>query len=138
MSKFIILVLLVTVRIFYHPSPANGTPSSFSTPYSIGSLTASKATARVISVRANISGNKIWISWVVSQNESADLFEVEKSLDGKNFKTAALVFGTDNPETGKYQFYENAGNQKWVYRIKLINKDQKVEYSSVFTADPAV
>lgn len=136
MTKFIVLVALVLFRIFYHPSPANGAPSSFSNPVSVAENIALKAEARVISASANLMGNKIMIYWAVSENESADMFEIEKSTDGKNFKMAALVFGTDKPDTDNYQFYEKAGNQKWVYRIKLINKDKSAEYSPLFSPGP--
>lgn len=51
---------------------------------------------------------------------------------------AALVFGTDKTETDNYQFYEKAGNQKVLYRIKLINKNLKAEYSTVVEVNPNV
>ena len=78
------------------------------------------------------------MNWVVGENETADQFEVEKSLDGKNFTLAALVFATDKRETDTYQFYEKAGNEKVSYRIKLINKNRKTEYSSVIDINPNV
>ena len=78
------------------------------------------------------------LNWTVGENETADRFEIEKSTDGKNFTMAALVFGTDKSETGTYQFYEKAGKQKVLYRVKLINKNQEVHYSTVITIDPVV
>ncbi len=75
---------------------------------------------------------------MVGENETADQFEVEKSTDGKTFTLTALVFGTDKPETDKYQFYEKAGDQKILYRIKLINKNRSIEYSDVIEINPAV
>ncbi|MBK8300124.1 MAG: hypothetical protein IPK90_06660 [Chitinophagaceae bacterium] len=51
---------------------------------------------------------------------------------------AALVFGTDKSDTDKYQFYEKAGSQRVLYRIKLINKDRKTEYSTVVEINPNV
>ena len=78
------------------------------------------------------------MNWEVGDNETADQFEVEKSTDGKNYIMAALVFGTDKSETDKYQFYEKAGSQRVLYRIKLINKDRKTEYSTVVEINPNV
>ena len=59
------------------------------------------------------------------------------SLDGKNFSTAAIVFGTDKSETEEYQFFEKASKPKSVYRIKLINKQRQVAYSKIITVSPA-
>ena len=94
--------------------------------------------AKVVSVKARIVNNRIVLDWVVGENETADQFEVEKSTDGKNFSMAALVFGTDMPSTGNYQFYEKAGNHKVSYRIKLINKNKQAEYSAVVEVGPNV
>ncbi len=63
-------------------------------------------------------------------------FEIEKSIDGKNFSMAALVFGTDKTETDNYMFYEKATKKKMMYRVKVINKDQTVDYSSIIEIDP--
>ncbi len=74
---------------------------------------------------------------MIGDNETAYCFEVEKSTDGKNFSMAALVFGTDKQDADNYEFYEKAGNPKTVYRIKLINKDKKAEYSPIVQINPA-
>ncbi len=92
--------------------------------------------AKLISFKASINKNKIILQWAVKENETADQFVVEKSSDGKSFAVAALVFGTDKPETDNYEFYEKANNKKVCYRIKLISKNQETEYSSVIEINP--
>jgi len=79
--------------------------------------------AKLISFKGSINKNKVILQWAVKENETADQFVVEKSVDGKNFAMAALVFGSDKPETENYEFYEKANNKKVSYRIKLINKN---------------
>lgn len=76
------------------------------------------------------------LNWTVGENETAERFEIEKSSDGKNFTLAALVFGTDKPETGNYRFYEKAGSKKIIYRIKLINKNRETHYSTIVEINP--
>ena len=75
---------------------------------------------------------------MVSENETANLFEIEKSADGKIFSMIGLVFGSEKPDTDNYEFYEKAGNQKLMYRIKLVNKDRQTEYSPVVEINPSV
>ena len=129
MTKFTAFVIIVALRIIYHPTHAQNETAPFASPSPLPISTI--APAKLISINGHIINNKIILDWVVAENETADQFEVEKSIDGKKFKMVALVFGTDKPDTDKYQFYEKVGNQKVLYRIRLINKDRRTEYSPV-------
>ena len=75
---------------------------------------------------------------MVEENEAADQFEIEKSTDGKKFHLAALVFATDKPETGNYFYQEKAVRQRTMYRIKMIHKNKKAEYSPVVEVIPNI
>ena len=91
---------------------------------------------KIISFKGNLDKQKVLLNWVVSENETTDQFEVEKSIDGKTFTMVALVFGTDKTDTDNYQFYEKAGSTKMHYRIKAISKTRETEYSSVIEINP--
>lgn len=134
MSKYTAFVLIIALRLIFHPSHATTTPA-FSNP-AVQTSHVSIFPASLISFNGTVLNNKVTLSWAVSENESADLFEIEKSTDGKIFTMTALVFGSDKPATASYQFYEKAGNQRVLYRIKLINKDKKAEYSPVVEINP--
>lgn len=83
----------------------------------------------------NTEKKRFWLNWTVDHNQETNQFEIEKSSDGKNFTMAALVFGTENADTGKYQFYEKAKSKKMYYRIKIIYKDNTTEYSDIITVE---
>lgn len=137
MTKYAAFIFILALRIFYHPLGLGNNNDSppFANP--VPSPNASYLSpAKVISIDGSIQHNKVVLNWVVGENEAADLFEVEKSTDGKNFIMTALVLGTDKPATDNYQFYEKAGNQRTLYRIKLVSKDRQAEYSTVVTIDP--
>jgi hypothetical protein len=138
MIKFIAFVIIVALRIIYHPvhSKTGTAPFAHPTPSPVPSAIGTPA--KLLDIYGNFFNNKIYLCWTVGENETADQFEVEKSMDGKTFKMAALVFGTDKPYTESYQFYEKAGNQKVLYRIRLINKDRKTEYSPVVEMNPFI
>jgi len=78
------------------------------------------------------SGHNLIISWQADKT-AFDHFEVERSLDGKNFSTIGLVL--DAPEnTNTCMFKDKKLNKTnavtiW-YRIKAINKDGSMVYSS--------
>jgi hypothetical protein len=87
--------------------------------------------ARLIAVNGTLVNDKIIIDWVVEDNPLVDQFEVEKSTDGKNFTIAAIVFGSEEPVTGTYQYFEKASRRKIIYRIKMIAKNKEAQYSRV-------
>jgi hypothetical protein len=130
----------------YHPSSVQSdglvpfaspvTHHSISLASPLSTSTFSATSARLFRIEGSIVNHKVILNWVVGENETADQFEIEKSTDGKNYILAALVFGTDKMEGDNYQFYEKAGNQKVSYRIKLINKNHKTEYSPVVEINP--
>lgn len=125
---------ILALRISYHPAPvaeiapfANPAPAAASTGI---------APASLINFKGSISNNKVLLNWSVIANETAYQFEVEKSMDGRHFSMAGIVFGTDKSDTGHYEFYEKAGNHKVSYRIKLVNKNREGEYSPVVELNP--
>jgi hypothetical protein len=128
MTKFYAFVVIMALRVFYQPGNNPSQIAAFSNP----------SPAKLVSLKAAVQKQKVFLKWSVSENETADQFTIEKSIDGKNFQVAALAFGSDKPGTILYEFYEKAGNQKTSYRIKLINKDRKEEYSEVVTVNPSL
>jgi hypothetical protein len=139
MIKYTAFILIVALRIMYNPaSNAQSVIAPFASSTPLSTTTISVVPAKLISVAGSISNHTVVLNWVVGENESADQFEVEKSSDGKNFSLAALVFGTDKSEIGNYQFFEKAGKQKVLYRIKMINKNRQTEYSAVVEINPTV
>lgn len=141
MIKTAAFIVIIALRLMYQPSQAQQSNSiaPFTSPSSLRHTTGIiNIPAKLISFNGSIKNNKVILEWVVGENETADQFEVEKSTDGKNYSLAALVFGTDLPETGNYQFYEKVSGRKTMYRIKLISKNKKAEYSPVIEITPNV
>jgi chondroitin AC lyase len=89
------------------------------------------------SLTANATEKAVFINWVTASEQNNSHFEVERSLDMKDFKTVAIVLdGFVANGTGKsYKFKEDAGeirNGKTVYyRLKQIDTDNRVHYSTV-------
>ncbi len=137
MTKYITLAAIVALRIIYTPSSEQTVIAPFASSSPVTTSTISVPPAKLVRIDGSISNNKMILNWAVEKNETADMFEVEKSSDGKKFSMAALVFGTDKAETGIYQFFERAAKQRMFYRIKLIDKNGQSSYSDVITITPA-
>ena len=87
----------------------------------------------LISFQGNMNkSNKVTLNWTVADNETANSFEVERSFNGRDFTTVALVFASEKMGTEKYMYYETtSGTDKVMYRLKMIDKNHEVDYSRI-------
>ena len=138
MTRTSVFLIIIALRIFYQPDNAKASIAPFTSRPPLPSTAQIDASAKLISFNGTIKNNKIFLEWMVEVNEAADQFEIEKSTDGKKYRLTALVFATDMPKTGTYFYYEKAERQKAMYRIKMIHKNKKAEYSPVVSITPNV
>ena len=79
--------------------------------------------------------NKVDINWSTDKTVTTNYFEVEKSNDGKNFKTVAYVLGADPTETNCdcYGCFDKitASSKESYYRLKHVDSNGIVEFSEV-------
>src|SRR5690606_6839358 len=82
----------------------------------------------------NMSNGNVNLDWSVTENETGDYFEVEKSDNGSKFIKAATVPVTNAYGSANYntQLKADASNVNY-YRLKLINKDGSTSYSKVLS-----
>jgi hypothetical protein len=83
----------------------------------------------------NTSGNKVDLKWVTSSEKNVSHFVVERSLDGKNYTEAGVVFAMGNSsEKVNYAFTDNittSSSQVIYYRLHSIDNDGKSDYSAI-------
>lgn len=127
MTKYLFFILLISLNANAKAFVKQETPPPFTSQVSkqIGTIE-----NRFSEFSGVIDNNKVLLNWKVEHNAAVSMFEVEKSIDGKKFTLAAIVFGTDNTSSDEYQFMEKASKQKYFYRIKLIDKQQQVIIST--------
>lgn len=92
--------------------------------------------AVVVNFNATINNERVLLSWTLDKNQAVDQIEVERSINEKDFVMAGLVFGTDQPDKVDYLFYEKNKKVKLFYRLRIINKDRSVSYSSIISPEP--
>lgn len=92
---------------------------------------AAKATLPVVmkNFSGSISGPQALLNWSVAQNEDGELFEVQKSNDGKNFATVARVTNTKAVGAEQYNFADASFKGSAYYRLKVVNKNATSSYS---------
>jgi len=79
--------------------------------------------------------NKVDINWSTAKDASTNYFEVERSTDGKNFKTVAMVMGPDPSKTdcdcyGCFDKVTSHSKESY-YRLKHVDSNGIVQFSDV-------
>ena len=85
-----------------------------------------EAKIKVSNFTVNVVGKHILIDWATESGFQANYFEIQRSLDGVNFKTIELVLGPDpqKPEGNSYEgFDKSSTNNKYYYRLKHVSLD---------------
>jgi hypothetical protein len=91
--------------------------------------------ARINFTSFTVDSNKkgIKIDWATDNKIPTNYFEIERSSDGKNFKTIALVLGPDPKQTGCdcYECFDKpkSNAKKYFYRLKHVSTDGEIELS---------
>lgn len=87
----------------------------------------------LISFQGNMNkNNKVTLNWTVADNEIANNFEIERSINGHDFATIGVVFASEKIGTENYMFYETyTASEKVMYRLKMIDKNREVNYSKI-------
>jgi hypothetical protein len=72
---------------------------------------------------------KAALSWVSATEDNFKQYEVEYSKDGTSFNTVGITLPQGNNSQYNFMYAANLGNS--YYRLKMIDKDGRITYSSV-------
>jgi hypothetical protein len=87
----------------------------------------------LLSFSANAIGKEVVLHWNTAQEINFSHFEVERSINGKDFSTIGNINAS---ATNSYQFtHINGANNFSIiyYRLKMVDKDGKFSYSGIVT-----
>lgn len=73
------------------------------------------------------------LEWMTDNGVNFSHFEIEKSLDGRQFENIGKVYGEkDATQNPRYQFIDpNVNVPRSYYRLKMVDFDGKYEYSKI-------
>ena len=97
------------------------------------SINAQLDLAFVSNFSANPTNSSNRLTWTIASNQSVSSFEVEKSTNGKDFKTIAILEATEEFNTENYTYTDTAiSADKIMYRLRvLIRRSQHDFYSRI-------
>ena len=87
------------------------------------------------SFTASQYNNKVELNWITVSEKNNRGFEIERSLDGKQFSTIGFQSGNGTTlQLSSYSFIdENIASSKYYYRLKQIDFDGSYAYSKVIS-----
>jgi len=95
-----------------------------------GTENAQQAKINYTSFTVNAEKQKIMIDWSTDNKVATNYFEIQRSIDGTNFKTIALVMGPDPKQTNCdcYEGFDKLSNikHKYFYRLKHVGTNGEV------------
>jgi len=95
------------------------------------SLNAQLDLAFISNFSANPTNSSNRLSWTIASNQSISSFEVEKSTNGKDFKTIAVLVSTEKFTTENYTYADTAINaDKIMYRLRILIKSSQNDFYS--------
>ncbi|HUC83214.1 MAG TPA: T9SS type A sorting domain-containing protein [Flavisolibacter sp.] len=77
-----------------------------------------------------LSGDRVQLLWTVAENENNQFFEIERSTDGQEFQSAAIIKATGRVAVENYNYGEALQGNAY-YRLKLVSKSGIRMYSNV-------
>lgn len=120
------------VQINTFPADGSGTPTTSPMRTDLGSCVTSATILPIGFSNFTVSSGgscKAALSWNASGTETGDLFEVEKSYDGRNFFT--LTTTKAQTAVSNYTLTDTKPGITNYYRIKGISKNGEVKYSPI-------
>ena len=103
---------------------------NYNTPYNCFGSAQAPLPIRLKSFQGSSANDKVVLQWTVAGNEECDLFEVERSEDGKSFQTIGIVFGSQKQGDESYS-YKDGIQTSAIYRLKAVGKNKAFIYSQI-------
>lgn len=106
------------------------------TPSVTGCATAVPLPLELVNFEASPGKDMINLRWQTAKEENFSGFELERSRDGLKFEKIAFLGGRGNVKGAFYQFEDRSVNKglNYYYRLKMLDKDGKYEYSGIRSA----
>jgi hypothetical protein len=94
-----------------------------------GACQASPLPVKLVSFQGALNKNKVQLTWLIAENETAKSFEVQRSTNGTDFSTATVITASSKSGDENYSYTETVSSPRVLYRLKMYDVDSKAEYS---------
>ncbi|HEX6427889.1 MAG TPA: Ig-like domain-containing protein [Niastella sp.] len=110
----------------YHPMTSN--TATVIIKYTVGIV----LPVKLVSFQGSMYNDRVSLKWDVTENKNARRFEIERSINGRDFSAAGSVPSTGRSGRESYSFDNDINsNTKVMYRLKMIDNNNNADYSRV-------
>ena len=109
----------------------DGLPRS-SSPYMGGSEAFITLPIKLLSFKGQLKSNNAILNWTTGAENNTAHYNLERSSDAVNWTSIGIIMAKGNSTKNDYVYNDaNLSNNKWYYRLKIIDKEGKYGISSV-------
>jgi len=88
----------------------------------------------LISFKGRYMSSHVALTWMTSSEENSDVFIIERSISGRDYVPIGVVkAGGSIRVVNEYSFEDKAPNTDNYYRLKMVDLDGKIYYSSIIS-----
>jgi len=121
MKKILIIAFLITGMTYNCKAQASSVQT--------------KTTLNILNFQVYAKNSKLIVDWSTDGTKATNYWEVQRSTEGSQFSTIALVLGPDPGQANdQYQYVEklkNAKNVNAYYRLRHVNADGTEQISKI-------
>lgn len=89
----------------------------------------------LVSFSAEVAQKNVYLKWTTATESNTNYFDVERSEDGVNFTSIGKVNAAGNSsQMLTYQYLDQGVSGTVFYRLKMMDKDGKFQYSAIAKA----
>jgi hypothetical protein len=89
--------------------------------------------ATLLEFKGQINDKTVALSWITLTEDNVNFYELQRSNDGTQFETIAIVF-TKGSQHNEYAYIDNHPNNGInYYRLKIVDRDNHFKFSDIIT-----
>ena len=115
------------------PAPTNTSTSFTSTLNGMTIAAAALLPVSLVDFEAREKGMQVVLNWETGSELNNDFFEIQRSIDGKAFKTIGKILGNGTSNTANLYSYQDKNPLPGIqyYRLKQVDFDGKFSHSEI-------
>jgi hypothetical protein len=92
---------------------------------------------KLLEFNGRLVNKKSNLKWISSNESNFSHYEIEKSLDGRNFSKIGIVEGTNRSSVTTYNYIDiDEVNTSAYYRLKMVDADGLFKFSEIILVSP--
>jgi len=88
----------------------------------------------LVEFKTTVEDCSVLLSWRTAAEDNFSHFEIQRSIDGQQFKSLTSVYSKGEVEGSQYTYVDDTIDGLFYYRLKIMDLDGSFEFSKIITA----